>query len=428
MFTGKHLPGHGVFQLNDILPETEVLFPRCLQELGYQTALFGKLHVGSRYYEAAQRHPNDGFDIYEWCLEGSLHLDSPYNGYARWLRQYPQFLKQLQELGRKLLHVPREVHMTHWAAERTIDYINRWQGAQPFFVMMSVFDPHNPYEDYPEEMLAYVNTDKIPKPLAAPEAIDRRPAGIRHEHTNSYFGAYHDFTPDQFMKMREGYLASVALIDLEVGRVFQALERKGIAEDTLVIFVSDHGDMLGDHELLVKGAFFYDPCTRVPMIMRWPRLIEPGQVCSDLVQPHDLAATILALAGVPQVQLAETMPEAQNLLGLLHGVESQNKSESQNETNPQRRDYAVCCYRNSGICRNGGYFDPPIHATMLRTQQFKLNVYHEPEANGCEGELYDMEADPAESHNLWSDSMYRDIRAQLLHRLSNWQVKQELFR
>jgi len=124
MFTGKHLPGHGVYKLHDILPENEVCFTKWLQERGYHTALFGKMHVSGRIYEEARRHPNDGFDVYEWCMEAMLALDSPLNGYAPWLkRRDPQFHERLKREGRNLLHHPRELHLTHWAAERTIEYI-----------------------------------------------------------------------------------------------------------------------------------------------------------------------------------------------------------------------------------------------------------------------------------------------------------------
>lgn len=127
--TGKHLPGHGVYQLYDNLPEDQILFTEYLQQLGYHTALFGKLHVCSRYTEAEQRHPHDGFDVYEWCLDHTIHLDSPFNGYATWLKATkPEFYDRLYREGRQLLHIPREVHMTHWAAEQLIRHplINRF--------------------------------------------------------------------------------------------------------------------------------------------------------------------------------------------------------------------------------------------------------------------------------------------------------------
>ena len=187
MFTGRHIQGHGVVQLYSVLPDDQVHFTERLREAGYQTALFGKLHTSSRCYEESRRHPTDGFDVYEWCLEASICLDSPYNGYARWLKgKSPEFFKRLERERRNLLHVPREYHMTHWAAERTIDYVKNWDGERPFFCMMSVFDPHNPYEDYPLEMLDLIDGEALPDPLIVEGEIDGQPDGVRQEHENSY--------------------------------------------------------------------------------------------------------------------------------------------------------------------------------------------------------------------------------------------------
>ncbi len=415
LLTGKHLPGHGVYKLHDILPEDAVLFPKRLQQLGYTTALFGKLHVSGRLYEANQRHPNDGFDIYEWCLEGSIHLDSEFNGYSKWLQeQHPAFYRELKEKGRDLRHIPQEYHFTHWAAARTIDFINQHDENQPFFCMMSVFDPHNPYEDYPLDMLALVADERIPKPLFY-ESDHKRPYGINQEERHSYLGNCNSFSEEDFRKMRCGYFTSIALIDLEVGRVLTVLAESGQADNTLVIFTSDHGDMLGDHRLLVKGAFFYDACTKVPLIMRWPQS-QHGLRTSALVQLHDVAATVLAAAGMPPEEIQSIMPDSKNLTPLLHG-----------NTTPLH-DSVVCCYRNSGINDQGLCWNPPIHATMLRDERYKLNIYHADPHVGrpVEGELYDMQADPQELLNLWNHRDYQHIRQHMTEGLLEWLFRQEL--
>jgi len=165
IFTGKEVPAHGVQRLHDVLPDEETLFPLHLQRLGYTTALFGKLHVSGRIKEEKERHAQDGFDIYEWCMEASISLDSPFNGYSRWLKEQDSgFHERLRALGRKLTHTPREYHMTHWAAERTIDFIEHDSGEKPFFCLMSVFDPHNPYDGFPLEYLGRVDQAKLPMP------------------------------------------------------------------------------------------------------------------------------------------------------------------------------------------------------------------------------------------------------------------------
>ena len=416
LWTGKHLPGHGVYRLYDNLPANEVLFSKRLQEKGYQTALFGKLHVNSRIYEANKRHPNDGFDIYEWCMEASLDLDSPFNGYAHWLKEnHPEFYRELKEKGRKLKHIPQEVHFTHWAATRTVDYIRQWNRKKPFFCMMSVFDPHNPYDDYPIEMEKLIDKKKVLDPIFKKGETVNKPDGIKREHEHSYLGPFNSFTIENLRKMRLGYHASLAFLDQEVGKVLQALEDKGIAEDTLVIFTSDHGDMLGDHQLLVKGAFFYDPSVKVPLIMRWPNKIKGGKRVPQLVQLHDLAATVLSVAGFSSSDLKDIMPESCNLFPLIQGEKQ------------KLHDYVISCYRGSGINDKSEYFSQPIYATMIRNKRFKLNVYH----NICnfispQGELYDMKSDIYQFNNLWNNSAYLKVKDAMMGKLLDWLVSQEL--
>jgi arylsulfatase A-like enzyme len=397
-----------VYKLHDILPDDEICFTERLQKRGYHTALFGKMHVSGRIYEEAQRHPHDGFDIYEWCLEAMLAMDSPLNGYAPWLKEQDmEFHDRLRAEGRKLLHHPRELHLTHWAAERTIDYIRSAPKDRPFFCKMSVFDPHNPYEDYPLEMLEYVDAKAIPQPVRRVEG-EKRPQGILRERNHSYLGGFEKFTPEDFHKMRLGYYASIALFDQEVGRVLQALEESGQAGNTLVIMTSDHGDMLGDQELLVKGGFFYDPCVKIPLIMRWPGRIPAGSRTAELAQIHDLAATALAAAGYSGQEIGHWMPEALDLTPVAGGVRG--------------HDHAICCYRNSGISDQGTAWDPPLHCTMFRDGRFKLNVYHGEQT----GELYDMQEDPQELANLWDSPNHREVRLDLMERLLEWMLTQEL--
>jgi arylsulfatase A-like enzyme len=171
--------------------------------------------------------------------------------------------------------------------------------------------------------------------------------------------------------------------------------------------------MLGDHNLLVKGAFFYDACTKVPLIVRWPQS-QHGQRASALVQPHDLAATILNAAGMSPEDTQASMPDSKNFAPLLYG-----------ETH-SLHDSVVCCYRNTGISDQGVYWNPPIHATMLRDERYKLNMYHADPHSPIEGELYDMQTDPQELRDLWNRPDYGDVRKHMTELLMDWLFQQEL--
>jgi arylsulfatase A-like enzyme len=423
LMTGLELPGHGVYQLHDILDPRVVLFPQRLRERGYHTALYGKLHVSGRIEEAVRRHPNDGFDVYEWCLEPAVDIDAPFNGYTRWLEaHHPDFLQRLRSQRRHRGHDSVDVSMNRWAADRTIAYLQehaRRGGTQPFFCKMSVFDPHNPYDNYPVEMAQHVDASRMPAPVQDPEDAatgSALPWAFTAEREHSYLGPLHELKPEDFQAMRLGYHAMVAHIDREVGRVLEALEDSGLADDTMVIYTSDHGDMLGDHGGLVKGAMLFDPCIRVPLIVRGPQGFHGGTTRQGLVQLHDLPATILRMAGAQPDELQAWMPSARDIAPLARG--------DADEVHP----YIVCPYRNSGINDEGLHWDPAIHATMVRSGHHKLHIYHpvadhQPKAIY---RLYDLHADPQELHDLSQTATGQQIMVRLKDQFTDWLLQVEL--
>ena len=124
MLTGRLPAGHGVYGIHDTLPADQVLLPEHLARLGYETALVGKLHVSGRAVECVERHPHDGFERYEWSIDPQVHLDSPFNAHAAWLREHhPEFLGRL--LTGSQDHHPAEAHFSTWAAERAVAFLQR---------------------------------------------------------------------------------------------------------------------------------------------------------------------------------------------------------------------------------------------------------------------------------------------------------------
>jgi len=404
LMTGWELPGHGVYRLHDILPDDLTLFPeRLRREAGYRTALFGKLHVSGRAVEEERRHPRDGFETYEWCLESCVSMESRYNGYVSWLRDRdPAFLARLRAHQRGVKHHPEEVHFSRWAGERTCAYI-RENAARPdpFFVMMSLFDPHNPYEDYPLSMVKRIDRERIPGPIRR----NALPACARRERDGSYLGR--DITPAQIEDMRFGYAASIAFADQEIGAVLETIEACGIADETLVIFASDHGDSLGDHGLMVKGVGLYNPVIRVPLILRWPGRVPAGTVCNGMVQLNDVAGTCLVAAGL------ETSPDP-----AARGFDGTHDLTAIARGTAAPREIAVCAYRNSGISRDNAYWDPPMTATAAVTPDSKLILF---ETGGeTEFEFFDLAADPEETIDRHADPAVRDRVQALTEALAGW--------
>lgn len=407
IWTGKDLPGHGVMRLYDNLHEDEILFPTLLREHGYRTALFGKLHVSSMIAESKGRHPNDGFDVYEWVNEACVCMDSDLHAYRKWLeKENPEFCKLMMEQKRDVKNIPKELHLTHWAAQRTIDFIEE-STDEPWFACMSVFDPHNPYDCGPREYMDRIDDCKIPDPVENP--LTGRPSAHALESHEGYLGDFDDFSGRDILEMRRGYYSMLELLDDEVGRVLDCLERKEQLDNTLIIFTSDHGDMMGDHRLMVKGAFFYDACVNVPLMLRWPGKLASGKRIQAPVQNFDIAATILQAAGIRPDEYSGLMPESSSLLDTA-------ADES------RAREYTTSRYRNTGIRNGNRYWNPEIHGTMIRDKRWKLCYYH----TGKEGELYDMENDPQELNNLWDKPAYQAEQARLKKALDE-RVSEEEF-
>lgn len=401
IFTGKTVPEHSVHRVHDNLPEDEVLFTERLRvDAGYRTALFGKLHVSSRLEEERRRHPNDGFEIYEWCLEPSVGMNSRFNGYVPWLRaNAPDFLAALQANKRGELHHPEAAHMSKWAADRTIELIaSAEDDDRPFFCLMSLFDPHDPYQDHPLSMRPLIDEASIPTPTSTQSTPDC----VRREQDGSYLGHSADFTAADVCEIRLGYAASIAFADQQIGRVLDALDNAGLAENTLVIFMSDHGDQLGDHGLFVKGVALYEPTVGVPLLLRWPGRVPSGGRCGALAQGRDIAATCLAAAGLDS---AVHCPDSEDLVAV-----------ARRGTTARRA--AICAYRNSGVNNRGSFWDPPMLSTMARNERFKLTLYTS--GNASEYELFDLDADPEELHNLAGNPHYADAELLLMREIGQF--------
>jgi len=407
LWTGKTVFGHGVQALHDVLPAGEALFPVHLQAAGYTTALFGKLHVSARLVDANERHPQAGFDVYESALSPYNH-DCRYHAYRDWLRERdPRFLRRLAEEGSDIGPIPEAVHYSTWVTERVENFVGQQTGARPFFCCASFVDPHDPYDDHPPgwpERVALGDLTRVERPGGDGD----RPAGVRREEAEGALGSVDEYTDEEIVHMRRSYYASVGFLDACIGRILGALQRRGVRERTLILFASDHGDMLGQRRLLGKGAHFYEPCARVPLLLWEPGGRRGAARSPALVQPHDLAATALHAAGYSADWIRARMPAA---IPLQRGT---------------GHECVFGVYRNSGINRQKTFWDPPIHCTMVRDARYKLTAYHDaPPAVAGPGELYDLARDPGETRNLWAKPAGAAPRAALLARLESWLAQEE---
>jgi choline-sulfatase len=405
LLTGRYPSVHGLWANGVALPPHERLVSRALADGGYDCMLVGKWHLSACFRGRTEPRLDDGFRVFQWAHDPSH--GSPENKYHRWLEQkYPELYAtaSAKGLGRSgheagmFDTMPTEAHYTRWVAEEAIDYLQtERRPEQPFFMFVNFFDPHHPFVA-PQEYLDRYNPADVPPPIGSADDLADRPPILTDASEKSYAGyarGFTSYTADEMQQLRAAYYAMITFIDDEVGRMLDALDALGLRDDTLVIFTSDHGEMLGDHGLLLKGPMLYEGAVRVPLIMRWPGHIPAGERRAELVQWLDLTPTFLDAAGLPPQPTYQGM----SLLPLARG-----------DADAPTRDWALCQYRNSGHP-----YDPPVHATMLRRDQYKLVVFHGPPATDRPrtGELYDLEADPDELHNLWDHADYAQVRTRL---------------
>lgn len=418
LFTGMYARNHGLWANGVSLPAHRKMFTRSLADVGYDCGMIGKQHLSA--CEGWQTEPryDDGYRMFEWAHD-PIHR-SPQNAYLSWLkRQFPDTYKEIfpvegdpstAESGNKsrgatpMNTVPSEAHFSRWVSEIAINFLqdNRRDDDQPFFLIANFFDPHHPF-GAPQEFRDLINADDIPPPIHADGELASKPDVQAAYSEASYGGAapgFQDYSADEIKEVRAAYAAMIALVDHEVGRILDALEASGQAKDTLVIFTSDHGEMLGDHDIMLKGPMMYDSCTRVPLIMRWPGQIPAGARVKELVQWIDLTATYIDVAGVAGFNTAQ----GASLIPLAQGNAS------------GWRKWALCEYRDSGHEAR-----PPVHTTMLRHENHKLVIWHGAPATDrlMDGELYDLNVDPQELVNLYHDPDHSTVRERLKDQLLN---------
>jgi arylsulfatase A-like enzyme len=281
--------------------------------------------------------------------------------------------------------MPAEHHEITWTAERAKEFIVRGSRS-PWLLSANIFAPHPPFDPAPE-YLRRMDPRTMPMPVFAEgqEREQQRFAAIDHQTQQARSPASYDA-----QRMKAAYYAMIEHIDWAVGAILDSLSSTGQRDNTLIVFTSDHGDMLGDHGLLYKGCRFFEGAVHVPLIVSWPAGgVRRGVTSDALVELTDIAPTLLDAARLPP---AGEM-DGRSLLPVLRGDAQAGKP----------REAVICEYHDA--------LDMPDHtrATMIRDRQHKLVRYHGRRL----GELFDLAHDPGEIRNLWDDPAARSVRDRL---------------
>ncbi|MBN1901183.1 sulfatase-like hydrolase/transferase [Candidatus Sumerlaeota bacterium] len=405
--TGRYPRTTGCRQNGQDIPETEIPVTKILSDAGYTCGLSGKLHLSACHPDACptiERRIDDGYSEFYWSHHPYRDEWPGYNQYQLWLKEKGEVCDPPQHPECKwVAFSPREeFHHTTWCANKGIDFIERRANDKsPWLFSMNLFDPHHPF-DAPEEYLSRYMPflDEIPLPNYVEGELEHKTVFQRIDHEGAYgrerMYPFTKMSEKDHRLIRASYYAMCDLIDAQAGRLIKALEETGQSENTIVIFSADHGEMLGDHGIYLKGPYFYEPAIHVPLIISFPGHIKQGR-SEALIELADIAPTLLEAVGLPR----HPGMQGRSFWKLLSGEEERNS----------RREDVYCEYYNA----LDSHRDPTAQLTMARTPHIKIVVDH----SHSFGELYDLKKDPKETNNLWDDPDYRDVKMEMLLRVCN---------
>ncbi len=384
------------------IPEDEVLITRILAEEGYVCGLSGKLHLSPCHpsvCKTMERRIDDGYTNFHWSHHSGGGWDTS-NEYWKWLGEKGAKFESRPHPGSEHIRLgpPAELHQTTWCAEKACEFMDaRAEDGTPWLFSVNMFDPHHAF-DAPEEYLNRYNPDDIPLPNYVDGELESKPRWQKFDHQGAYGHrsghVYAEMSERDHRLVRASYWAMCDLIDDQVGCMLEMLEKTGQIDNTIVIFTSDHGEMLGDHGIYLKGPYFYEPAIRVPLIISWPGHIM-SQRSDALVELTDLPQTLLDAIGLPH----HPGMQGKSLWPMLLGRADRH----------HHRDDVYCEYYNAMPWHQ----EPTAQTTMVRTRRYKLTVAHGLD----EGELYDLEGDPDETNNLWYDLGSLSVKTDMLKRL-----------
>jgi len=351
LLTGRYAHAHGVAVNDAPLPNGEVTIAEILKGHGYRTGFVGKWHLegGKRLPGFVPPGPRrQGFDF--WAANICSH--------DYWNMEF-------------FRDAPTPIAMPGYSAatftDEAIEFLSR-ESAEPFCLYLEWGPPHNPYVAPPEYMNLY-----------DPDALTMR-------------GNWQPEVPLDSRIDIAGYYSAITFIDNEVGRILKVLEEQGLADNTIVLLTSDHGDMLGSHGYSLKRKP-WEESIRIPGILRYPAMVKAGQTASFPLSHVDMVPTLLGLAGVPP----QPNMQGSDCAGLLTGGTGSEPASA---------------YLQSYTPTEGNEF-PPWRG--VRTARYSYARRQD-----RPWLLYDNESDPFQMRNLIGRAEHRDLEAEMNGLTNRW--------
>lgn len=444
LMTGRLSSVNGVRQNGNDLPLHMTTFAQVLRANGYDTALLGKAHLQTMTDFATPIGENpagkgklaNAIDIgpesqylaetnEQWIAKGKAAVTLPYYGFDKadivsfhgdmtgcahetWLREKGINPNDIRGPKNQLPHdyscpqairtaMPEELYSTSYIRELAQDYLaDPARQEKPFFAFVSFPDPHHPFTPpgkywdmyKPEQMPTLPNFDKHENPPPHLQWVRDRPAPdgpeFRTEATS--------LNPRQLQEAMALTCGMITMIDDAIGEILKTLEDAGLADNTILIFTSDHGDYLGDHGLIFKGGLHFQSLIRVPFLWLDPSQQQPA-VIDTLCSTIDLAPTIMARAGVTPYSGIQGLDLSELIAGETASINRDNVLIEEQTYFPDILS-----------------FSGQVRVRTLVSERYRLSVYY-----GADwGELYDLREDPLEIRNRWDDPTYGDIKQSLL--------------
>jgi N-acetylglucosamine-6-sulfatase len=370
ILTGKYAHKHRIVDNNTAIPRGTEFFPQHLQKAGYATGFFGKWHMGG-----SDDNPQPGFDKWVSFLGQGTYLPSK-NG--------------LNIDGKK---VAQKGYITDELTDYALGWLDTIATDKPFFMYLSHKAVHAEFEPAPRHKGRYQDAKFEPPPTMAAtgEMARNRPMWVQNQR-NSWHGVEYPYHSDlDIGEYYKRYAETLLAVDDSIGRVLDALRKRGQLDSTLIIYMGDNGFAFGEHGLIDKRTA-YEESMRVPMLVRCPELFSGGKTIEPVIANIDVAPACLAAAGLE----APSTYDGASFLPILQGTQV-----------PWRESLLYEYYWERNFPQT-----PTIHA--LRGDRFKYIRYH---GIWDLNELYDIREDPYETNNLINDPKHANTVKEMNARL-----------
>jgi arylsulfatase A-like enzyme len=416
-FTGRY--SHNTrSRANSVLmqPDQKHLI-KLMADAGYTTALSGKNHCFQ---------PKDlGRFDYVWECGHGGPAEPPDKAAADAKQFIVESQINKQCWGTVTNPNPADSLGTALTVTHAIDFLETQPANNPFFLWCSIADPHTPLQTS-EPYASMYDPGDVPIPDQAEDEMASKPMAQKLDHTVLCGDKVKE---EDIRRVTATYYGMNTHIDHEIGRLLACVNQLGLTENTMVIYVSDHGEYLGEHHMIRKSKALYDCLTRIPMIIRWPNKIPASTRRDEFVEIIDLMPTILEAIGLdhPNGQQGRSiLPLFEDDSSYIprdavfgeHGIESSDGSLRIHDfddlgdipTTPTSPDFAPR--------QKKGDLGP---IKSIRTREWKLVYY----PGNKEGELYDLTKDSGELRNLWGQPSQSHRKAELTARLLDWCIATE---